>query len=1138
MPPKKDKKPKPDSFEANPERVLRPIHDQLDVQNFRGALKSINTALDKFGAQHILLALKAFALVRCGDRDAALELAREVQRQAPTDDTVLSTLLIVFKALGALEDGVKCYESAVAADRGNENLCVALYFALGRTGNLQRQQQVAMQLYTTFRQDKYLFWSALVVQLMCHREHTLAADVPSAGPARAAAQAPPTWRLELAPAPVTPPHLTKLLALSEALTQRQLNTDEAKDKALEPELLLVLYRTLRFQGKFKEALALLTGPRASLWADELERPRTLADLYQRMDDYAAARDVLWKCLSQSLTRRDDFADLCAWMDAEWRAQTRAGTEPGAVLANVLVRLDELHVPEEKALVSSGRVAIRGPQLARVEAIARSVNMGLGAEAALADAILAYLSRFGDRSCFFSDVRVYCAMLGADEMARLVRQADAALREQLAAAGAVAPAVPDLSAVPSSLSMFISLAIKLCKSANGDSAAAKSIVQLTARVCSVQQLSDFARGDLSDVALRERARALAEAFWAAQRTLTKLAPSETALADALMHLSVHALVELHQRSGNPEQLREAVAQLYLAVAHNTASTLLRVLLMRLLCHEDVSAVRCAWVEFRAADIKQIQLEALLHLLLSDAVRLGLLQEAQALSAQLLEIHDAHRRDGPEMPVMAYRERNYSQVLDLLSFDLRMARSHMYARCHAEQLHCLLLGEGRAADEPIAARLEACVARARSGPLGAEWEAKGDGKLVYNEDFSVLDTSRRAPPSLLPLQLNRPSLPVRASSFFVEDPDFVVPLQGESVQVQPVDLAYLTLRKTAPVLLHKILAGARAEDIRKGVATLLDCMSTMRLLPPPAVDVSAAEGKVDVDLARPASSLALPLLRTHWRACFLAMELAASLSETLEFSLPLVEAIGDAPDDARMQHRLDEHQARWSAIARQLHVLTLVTTELSELLGKITSSGPEAAATAAAAAPPQPRVIPLLAIFSQHGAAWLPVLLSAWASAIPNRKRLRKMLRTTKKPESDPAQATSAAALRLEGSVAGVMEETRAQLGAAVASWKELLSRAAACARAWGAGSAEQGLKLLQPPAGAPAAAAPPAAAQLAHLHALAGWSASSDAGDAALTAAASRLEAANIAILDSQRTSCRAIAECLSQSLARTEAIHV
>jgi tetratricopeptide (TPR) repeat protein len=64
--------------------------------------------------------LKAHALERLDKTEEALALCAEVQAKNPTDDAVLSTMLLVYKHAGASDEAIICYENAVKLQPGNE----------------------------------------------------------------------------------------------------------------------------------------------------------------------------------------------------------------------------------------------------------------------------------------------------------------------------------------------------------------------------------------------------------------------------------------------------------------------------------------------------------------------------------------------------------------------------------------------------------------------------------------------------------------------------------------------------------------------------------------------------------------------------------------------------------------------------------------------------------------------------------------------------------------------------------------------------------------------------------------------------------------------------------------------------------
>ena len=85
-------------------------------------------------------ALKAIALERLGKAEEALTVTREVATATPatTDETVLSTLMIAFKALGRAEEGTACYEAAFAAEPRNSELAGMLFSSYMKTAEFAK----------------------------------------------------------------------------------------------------------------------------------------------------------------------------------------------------------------------------------------------------------------------------------------------------------------------------------------------------------------------------------------------------------------------------------------------------------------------------------------------------------------------------------------------------------------------------------------------------------------------------------------------------------------------------------------------------------------------------------------------------------------------------------------------------------------------------------------------------------------------------------------------------------------------------------------------------------------------------------------------------------------------------------------
>lgn len=76
-------------------RKLQPIYNALDARNYKTAIKLCGKKdLEKWD---VVKTLKAHALERLGRTEEALDLCREVKARRPTDDVVLSTLVMTFK---------------------------------------------------------------------------------------------------------------------------------------------------------------------------------------------------------------------------------------------------------------------------------------------------------------------------------------------------------------------------------------------------------------------------------------------------------------------------------------------------------------------------------------------------------------------------------------------------------------------------------------------------------------------------------------------------------------------------------------------------------------------------------------------------------------------------------------------------------------------------------------------------------------------------------------------------------------------------------------------------------------------------------------------------------------------------------
>ena len=151
-------------------RKVSPIYEALDARNPKQAVKLCDAALKKASIP-LVRALKAVALERMGRAEEATALAREeaaaVVKAPPIDDTVLSTLMIVFRAVGLVDEGGAMYEAAFQAEPDNTELAAKLFASHLRAEQYAKAQSLAMKMFKRPKGDEYVYWavSCLVLQV-------------------------------------------------------------------------------------------------------------------------------------------------------------------------------------------------------------------------------------------------------------------------------------------------------------------------------------------------------------------------------------------------------------------------------------------------------------------------------------------------------------------------------------------------------------------------------------------------------------------------------------------------------------------------------------------------------------------------------------------------------------------------------------------------------------------------------------------------------------------------------------------------------------------------------------------------------------------------------------------------------------
>lgn len=162
--------------------------------------------------------LKGITLSRMGREDEGMDLCEEVRAEGPADDTVLNTLALFYKNVGAAQQQVEMFERASERDPRNTEHLTLLFQAYARAYDFVKQQQCAMKLYRLTNNPKHVMWAVCAMLMQ--------------------AEANPT-----------------ALALAAGMCSKL----EAKGSIADRESLLVYARVLRECGKGEKALELLGG---------------------------------------------------------------------------------------------------------------------------------------------------------------------------------------------------------------------------------------------------------------------------------------------------------------------------------------------------------------------------------------------------------------------------------------------------------------------------------------------------------------------------------------------------------------------------------------------------------------------------------------------------------------------------------------------------------------------------------------------------------------------------------------------------------------------------------------------------------------------------------------------------------------
>lgn len=110
-------------------------------------------------------------------------------------------------------------------------------------------------------------------------------------------------------------------------------------------------------------------------------------------------------------------------------------------------------------------------------------------------------------------------------------------------------------------------------------------------------------------LRQKAVSLFNGFVTAVNAGTSLEPSEFRPGDDLCLLCAHALVDLHEHTGDPSYVLDAIGVLEHGLTLSSSNFHFRLLLIRLYSHPAIGAFATAFAHYAALDVKSVQVTLL-------------------------------------------------------------------------------------------------------------------------------------------------------------------------------------------------------------------------------------------------------------------------------------------------------------------------------------------------------------------------------------------------------------------------------------------------------------------------------------------------------------------------------------------------
>ncbi|GJJ73045.1 N-terminal acetyltransferase B complex non-catalytic subunit [Entomortierella parvispora] len=571
------------------DKKLKPIYDVMEVGNYREGIQLCNKALKKQPDLHIAKALKALALERSGKMNEALLLCEELQWAKPTDESTLRTLSMVYRSAGKYEPMIKLYANASKANPMNENLATQWFMSLARMLDFKGQQMVALQLNKNFKKTNYMFWAIMSITLQGQ-------NVPANQP-------------------------NVMYRLAEGMMSK-LNA-EGKVQTIE-ELQLYLIVLLGQKDRYADALALLEGDigKKTKAIENVELRHLRIELLIKTGRWQDARDATKQILQN--VNSDDWRTIIQYFDTIFLPVQDADLKDSDNLAEARAFTTEQVQNETKN-------PKRGPFLAQIE-LEKRVQEKIGDnKAKMLDLLVAYVDKFGSKTCCFEDLSGYIANLCSEDASEFCQR----LREN-----------------------------------HGEKSGTVKEICIQINIVRFERFT----GQHSKFSSTQ-SMALVNKFWKLYEDALPfgkdLEQTERQYGDDYSIMAAHLLIDIHKDTKSYFPLLSAVFILEHALDASKHNYQMKLVLIRV--YELLGAFTCATGLYSTMGIKHVQHDTLSHFITDRASSFGLFDEALRQLYSAHEIYHSNEAETPEMILQAYKYSTFSKMQEFIEFQSRLENS---------------------------------------------------------------------------------------------------------------------------------------------------------------------------------------------------------------------------------------------------------------------------------------------------------------------------------------------------------------------------------------------------------------------------------------------------------------------------------